>query len=90
MDREIEEHSINWVRSQVGVVFQDPDDQLFIPALEEDVAFGPRNMGLSEAEVQKRVRWALESVGLLGLAGRSPHHLSFGQKRKQKPQSKGT
>jgi cobalt/nickel transport system ATP-binding protein len=63
-------------------VFQDPDDQLFSPTLEEDVAFGPRNMGLSEAEVQKRVRWALESVGLLSLSERSPHHLSFGQRKR--------
>ncbi|MGV8174124.1 MAG: energy-coupling factor ABC transporter ATP-binding protein [Methanothrix sp.] len=82
LDREICEESLNWVRSQVGMVFQDPDDQLFMPSLREDVAFGPLNMGLSEEEAQKRVDWALKSVGLLGLSEKSPHHLSFGQKKR--------
>ena len=82
LNKEIDEESLTWIRSQVGMVFQDPDDQLFMPSLEEDVAFGPANMGLSSEEVQERVDGALQSVGLSGLAGKSPHHLSFGQRKR--------
>jgi len=82
LDREICKESLNWIRSQVGLVFQDPDDQLFMPTLEEDVAFGPINMGLSRDVVKERVEWALQSVGLLGLMAKSPHHLSYGQKKR--------
>ncbi len=82
MGREILEDSLSWIRSRVGMVFQDPDDQLFMPTLEEDVAFGPMNMGLSPEDVQERVAWALESVGLSGLYEKSPHHLSFGQRKR--------
>ena len=70
------------VRSRVGIVFQDPDDQLFMPTVGEDVAFGPRNLGLPEAEVAARVAAALEQVGMAGYADRPPHHLSFGQRRR--------
>jgi cobalt/nickel transport system ATP-binding protein len=63
-------------------VFQDPDDQLFMPTVGEDVAFGPRNLGLPEAEVAARVAAALEQVGMAGFADRPPHHLSFGQRRR--------
>ncbi|MFW3169491.1 energy-coupling factor ABC transporter ATP-binding protein [Geodermatophilus sp. CPCC 206100] len=70
------------VRRRVGVVFQDPDDQLFMPTVGEDVAFGPRNLGLPEAEVAARVAAALEQVGMTGVADRPPHHLSFGQRRR--------
>lgn len=70
------------VRSRVGIVFQDPDDQLFMPTVGEDVAFGPRNLGLPEAEVAARVAAALEQVGMAGHADRPPHHLSFGQRRR--------
>ncbi|OPY51611.1 MAG: putative ABC transporter ATP-binding protein [Methanosaeta sp. PtaU1.Bin112] len=82
MGREITEDNLSWVRSQVGMVFQDPDDQLFMPTLEEDVSFGPRNMGLSEAAVQEAVSWALRSTGLVDLEAKSPHHLSFGQRKR--------
>lgn len=82
LGREMEEATLPWVRRQVGLVFQDPDDQLFMPSLEEDVAFGPRNLGLSEREVEVNVSWALKVVGLTGMAGRCPHHLSFGQKKR--------
>ncbi|MEN3036546.1 MAG: ATP-binding cassette domain-containing protein [Candidatus Methanosuratincola petrocarbonis] len=82
MGVEILESNLRWIRSQVGLVFQDPDDQLFMPTLEEDVAFGPINMGLSEEEVQERVKWALEAVGLATISKRCPHHLSFGQRKK--------
>jgi cobalt/nickel transport system ATP-binding protein len=70
------------VRRRVGIVFQDPDDQLFMPTVGEDVAFGPRNLGLPEAEVSARVAAALEQVGMAGFADRPPHHLSFGQRRR--------
>jgi energy-coupling factor transporter ATP-binding protein EcfA2 len=66
----------------VGIVFQDPDDQLFMPTVGEDVAFGPRNLGLPEAEVAARVDDALAQVGMAGSADRAPHHLSFGQRRR--------
>ena len=70
------------LRAQVGVVFQDPDDQLFSPTLEEDVAFGPVYMGLEQGEVDRRVEGALEEVGMAGHGGRMPHHLSGGEKRR--------
>jgi cobalt/nickel transport system ATP-binding protein len=70
------------VRRRVGVVFQDPDDQLFMPTVGEDVAFGPRNLGLDETEVARRVADALHAVGMEAVADRPPNHLSFGQKRR--------
>ena len=70
------------VRRQVGLVFQDPDDQLFCPLAAEDVAFGPQQLGLSEAEIAGRVRSALAQVGLAGFGRRATHHLSHGEKRR--------
>jgi cobalt/nickel transport system ATP-binding protein len=70
------------VRMNVGLVFQDPDDQLFCPTLWEDVSFGPLNMGLPDEEVLKRTRDALEAVGLEGYEQKPPHHLSVGEKKK--------
>ena len=70
------------VRRRVGVVFQDPDDQLFMPTVRDDVAFGPANLGLRGAELEARVTHALRQVGLLDVAQRPPHHLSFGQRRR--------
>jgi cobalt/nickel transport system ATP-binding protein len=70
------------VRSKVGIVFQDPDDQLFMPTVREDVAFGPRNLGLTGDELDARVTEALEQVGMAQFADRPPHHLSFGQRRR--------
>jgi cobalt/nickel transport system ATP-binding protein len=70
------------VRSKVGLVFQDPDDQLFMPTVAEDVAFGPHNMGLRGAELEAAVNDALEAVGMAEHADRAPHHLSFGQRRR--------
>jgi cobalt/nickel transport system ATP-binding protein len=66
----------------VGVVFQDPDDQLFMPTVAEDVAFGPYNMGLRGEELEHVVEDALEAVGMLHFRDRPPHHLSFGQRRR--------
>ncbi|MDI3405072.1 ABC transporter ATP-binding protein [Streptomyces sp. B-S-A6] len=70
------------VRRRVGIVFQDPDDQLFMPTVREDVAFGPAAAGLRGAELEARVREALEQVGMAEFADRPPHHLSFGQRRR--------
>jgi cobalt/nickel transport system ATP-binding protein len=70
------------VRQKVGIVFQNPDDQLFAPTVLEDVAFGPMNMGLSKDEVEKRVKEALSRVGMEGFEKKPPHHLSGGQKKR--------
>ncbi len=67
---------------KVGVVFQDPDDQLFMPTVYDDVAFGPINMGLDRSEVDRRVKEALATVDLAGFEDRVPHHLSYGQKKR--------
>jgi cobalt transport protein ATP-binding subunit len=74
--------NIETIRRQVGLVFQDPDDQLFCPTVEEDVSFGPQQLGLSEAEVKARVTNALAQVGLDGFGRRATHHLSHGEKRR--------
>ncbi|OBC11862.1 cobalt ABC transporter ATP-binding protein [Gordonia sp. 852002-50816_SCH5313054-c] len=70
------------VRRRVGLVFQDPDDQLFMPTLAEDVAFGPANFGVEGPELAQRVAEALEAVSMTQHAGASPHHLSGGQRRR--------
>ena len=70
------------VRRQVGLLFQDPDDQLFCPTVAEDVAFGPQQLGLAETEVQARVQNALAQVHLQGFDHRATHHLSHGEKRR--------
>ena len=74
--------SLKEVRRRVGVVFQDPDDMLFMPTVEQDVAFGPSNLGLSGDAVRKRVERALTAVGMGGTGGRAPYHLSFGQRKR--------
>ena len=70
------------VRQQIGFLFQNPDDQLFAPTIEEDVGFAARNLKLEENEVKKRVQWALESVNLLDFKNYSPFDLSWGQKKR--------
>jgi cobalt/nickel transport system ATP-binding protein len=70
------------VRRRVGLVFQDPDDQLFMPSVADDVAFGPANSGVRGAELEARVTRALQQVGMAEFANRPPHHLSFGQRRR--------
>jgi len=70
------------IRARVGVLFQDPDDQLFCPTVGEDVAFGPRQLGLADAGLATRVSAALQQVGLAGFEKRPPHHLSRGEKRR--------
>jgi cobalt/nickel transport system ATP-binding protein len=68
------------IRKKVGIVFQNPDDQLFMPTVFDDVAFGPLNLGMDEASVRERVRKALGMVNSLDLQDKPPHHLSCGQK----------
>jgi cobalt/nickel transport system ATP-binding protein len=70
------------IRRRVGIVFQDPDDQLFMPTVAEDVAFGPANLGLRGADLATRVKAALAAVDMEEHADRPPHHLSFGQRRR--------
>jgi len=70
------------IRRRVGIVFQDPDDQLFMPTVAEDVAFGPANLGLRGAELAARVDEALAAVGMAGHREQLPQHLSFGQRRR--------
>ncbi|MFG5724052.1 energy-coupling factor ABC transporter ATP-binding protein [Streptomyces murinus] len=70
------------IRQKVGIVFQDPDDQLFMPTVREDVAFGPAAAGIKGAALAERVRGALDRVGMGDFADRPPHHLSFGQRRR--------
>ncbi len=70
------------LRARMGMVFQDPDDQLFSPTLFDDVAYGPLYAGLPEPEVRRRVSWALAQVGLDGFEERLSHHLSLGEKKR--------
>jgi cobalt transport protein ATP-binding subunit len=74
--------NLETIRRQVGLVFQDPDDQLFCPTVQEDVAFGPQQLGLSRTEVTAHVQKSLAQVGLAGFGRRSTHHLSHGEKRR--------
>ncbi|MCS6881096.1 MAG: ABC transporter ATP-binding protein [Oscillochloridaceae bacterium] len=74
--------TVRHIRARVGMVFQDPDDQLFSPTVFDDVAFGPLHMGMAEAEVRARVSRALEQVGMSGFDRRVPHHLSPGQRKR--------
>ena len=70
------------IRRRVGIVFQDPDDQLFLGTVRQDVAFGPANLGLKGAALDRRVMEALERVGMADFVDRPPHHLSYGQRRR--------
>ena len=78
----VEAASVKRIRAAVGLVFQDPDDQLFSPTVREDVAFGPIHMGVPEAELDQRVEAALAAVGMSGFERRVPHHLSLGQRKR--------
>jgi cobalt/nickel transport system ATP-binding protein len=78
----VTENNLVEIRRRVGIVFQDPDDQLFMPTVRQDVAFGPANLGLQGSELDERVAAALASVEVADLGDRPPNHLSFGQKRR--------
>lgn len=70
------------IRQKIGFLFQNPDDQLFAPTIEEDISFGARNLKLDEKEVKRRVNWALQAVDLLQFKEYSPFNLSWGQKKR--------
>ena len=78
----VTKQTLSSIRQSVGMVFQNPDDQLFMSTVFDDVAFGPLNLGLPEEEVENRVEDALNTVGLLKLKERPPYHLSGGEKRR--------
>jgi cobalt/nickel transport system ATP-binding protein len=78
---EINRKNLKKIRTRLGSCLENPDDQLFMPRLFDDVAFGPLNMGLSPEQVKARVADALQIVGLSEMADKAPHHLSAGQKR---------
>jgi cobalt/nickel transport system ATP-binding protein len=78
----VEKRNHREVRRRVGIVFQDPDDQLFMATARDDVAFGPANFGVRGSELDDRVDAALHAVGMHEYADRAPHHLSFGQRRR--------
>ncbi len=82
LDGEPLAHDRLGTRGRVGLLFEDPDDQLFMPTVLDDVLFGPRNQGLAYEEAHARALAALDAVGAADLADRSPHHLSLGQKRR--------
>lgn len=79
---EIEKKHLAEVRRKVGLLFQDPDEQLFMPTVLEDVAFGPLSQGLSPPEAEARARAALAQVGMAEAAAKAPYHLSAGEKRR--------
>ena len=79
---EVNRQNLTQVRRKVGIVFQDPDDQLFCPTVFDDVAFGPLNLGLAPDEIHARVKDALALVGLTGFEHRSSFHLSFGERKR--------
>ncbi len=80
-DSRVTKKTLELVRRTVGMVFQDPDDQLFMPTVYEDVAFGPMNLGMESDEIEQRVLQSLERVGALHLKDRPPYKLSGGEKR---------
>ena len=78
----VEKSTLKEIRSKVGIVFQDPDDQLFMPTVRDDVAFGPSNMGITGDNLEHLVVEALTQVGMEQFIDRAPQHLSFGQRRR--------
>ncbi|WP_067428627.1 energy-coupling factor ABC transporter ATP-binding protein [Nocardioides jensenii] len=78
----VEKKNLKEIRRRVGIVFQDPDDQLFMPTVRQDVGFGPANQGIKGAALDKVVIEALDRVGMADFVDRPPHHLSFGQRRR--------
>ena len=78
---ELSDATVGEIRRRVGHVFQDPDDQLFMPTVAEDVGFGPANLGVTGHDLEHRIADALGAVGMADAAGRAPHHLSGGERR---------
>jgi cobalt/nickel transport system ATP-binding protein len=82
LGKEVTKQNLEQIRQKVGLVFQDPDDQLFARTVSQDVAFGPTNLCLSREEIEQRVKWALEVTELTGLENKAPQNLSTGQKKR--------
>jgi cobalt/nickel transport system ATP-binding protein len=82
MGEGLTDKNIPRIRSAVGLVFQDPDSQLFMPTVFDDVGFGPLNMGMTKGEVERSIHKALEDVDMLPAIQRSSHHLSIGEKKR--------
>lgn len=82
LGREVNRQTEKWVRTKVGLVFQDPDDQVFSHTVWDDVAFGPNNLGLPEPEIRNRTDRALAAVKMEAYRDKAPHHLSYGQKKR--------
>jgi cobalt/nickel transport system ATP-binding protein len=78
----LKKETLGQIRQKIGIVFQDADDQLFMPSVLEDVAFGPLNLGASPEQAAARARIALEQVGMQGIANKAPYHLSAGEKKR--------
>ena len=81
-ERRVEQKNLWTIRKDVGFLFQSPDDQLFAPTVWEDVVFGPRNLGMTEDEVDERVNWSLDVVGMLDFINRPVNQLSHGQAKR--------
>ncbi len=79
---QLDKNNVSEIRRKIGMVFQDSDEQLFMPTVREDVMFGPLNMGETAAEAERLAAWALEQVGMTHVAGKAPYHLSAGEKRR--------
>ena len=82
MELEIKDKNLDIIRNKVGLVFQDPEDQLFMPTVFDDVAFGPINMGLEKEKVKTSVKESLQEIDMLDSVDRISHHLSFGEKKR--------
>jgi cobalt/nickel transport system ATP-binding protein len=82
LGKEVTKKNLDEIRQKVGLVFQDPDDQLFARTVSQDIAFGPTNLGLPKSEVEERVKWAIEVTELQGLENKAPQNLSTGQKKR--------
>jgi len=82
LEKEVTKKTIDEIRQKVGLVFQDPDDQLFARTVSQDIAFGPTNLGLPRNEIEERVKWAIEVTELQGLENKAPQNLSTGQKKR--------
>lgn len=82
LEKEVTRKNLDEIRQKVGLVFQDPDDQLFARTVSQDIAFGPTNLGLPKSEVEQRVKWAIEVTELQGLENKAPQNISTGQKKR--------
>ena len=75
LEKEVTKQNLDEIRQKVGLVFQDPDDQLFARTVNQDIAFGPTNLGLPKNEILERVKWSLEVTELTGMESKAPQNL---------------